>query len=159
MLCNFVKNGAVKIWVDADACPVAVRDIISRAAHRRGIETVFVANKALPVMQSPRISFVEVDDSPDAADGFIAENAQSTDLVVTQDIPLAHILVSKNIMVLSPRGVTFAPENIGERISVRNLMQDLRDSGESTGGPRPFGDKERRAFASAFDRALTRLLK
>lgn len=149
----------MKIWVDADACPVAVRDIISRAAHRRAIETVFVANKSFPIMQSPHISFVEVDDTPDAADRFIGENAQSVDLVITQDIPLAHILVSKEIVVLSPRGVTFTPDNIGERISVRNLMQDLRDSGEATGGPKPFGDKERREFASAFDRALTKLSK
>lgn len=110
-------------------------------------------------MQSEHISFMEVDDSPDAADGYIGEKAQNTDLVITQDIPLAHILVAKDIVVLSPRGVTFTRDNIGERISVRNLMQDLRDSGESTGGPRPFGDKERREFASAFDRALTKLLK
>lgn len=147
----------MKIWVDADACPIAVKDIISRAAHRRSIEAIFVANKVLPLMLSPYISFVQVDTTPDAADHYIGENANIGDLVVTQDIPLAHILVPKNIVVLSPRGLVFTPDNIGERISVRNLMQDLRDSGESTSGPKPFGDKERREFASAFDRALTKL--
>lgn len=147
----------MKIWVDADACPIAVKDIISRAAHRRSIEAVFVANKLLPLMTSPYISFTQVDFSPDAADRFIAESALEGDLVVTQDIPLAHILVPKNIVVLSPRGLVFTPDNIAERISVRNLMQDLRDSGETTSGPKPFGDKERREFAAAFDRALTKL--
>lgn len=147
----------MKIWVDADACPVAVKDIISRAAHRKSVETVFVANKVLPLMLSPFISFVQVDAEPDAADKYIGENALVGDLVITQDIPLAHILVPKNIVVLSPRGLVFTPDNIGERISMRNLMQDLRDSGETTGGPKPFGDKERREFASSFDRALTKL--
>ncbi len=149
----------MKIWVDADACPVTVRDIISRAAHRRSINTVFVANKLLQLMPSPFISFEQVEATPDAADQYIGENAELGDLVITQDIPLAHILVPKDIVVLSPRGITFTPDNIGERISVRNLMQDLRDSGETTGGPKPFGDKERREFASAFDRALTKLMK
>ncbi len=147
----------MKIWVDADACPVAVKDIISRAAHRKTIETIFVANKILPLMESPYISFVQVDATPDAADQYIGENAVEGDLVVTQDIPLAHILVPMNVVVLSPRGLVFTPDNIGERIAVRNLMQDLRDTGETTGGPKPFGDKERREFASAFDRALTKL--
>ncbi|MBP7862902.1 YaiI/YqxD family protein [bacterium] len=147
----------MKIWVDADACPVAVKDIISRAAHRKTIETIFVANKILPLMMSPYISFVQVDTTPDAADQYIGEHAIEGDLVVTQDIPLAHILVPMNVVVLSPRGLVFTPDNIGERIAVRNLMQDLRDTGETTGGPKPFGDKERREFASAFDRALTKL--
>lgn len=147
----------MKIWVDADACPVAVKDIISRAAHRKTIETIFVANKILPLMMSPYISFVQVEATPDAADQYIGEHAIEGDLVVTQDIPLAHILVPMNVVVLSPRGLVFTPDNIGERIAVRNLMQDLRDTGETTGGPKPFGDKERREFASAFDRALTKL--
>ncbi|MBX3149799.1 YaiI/YqxD family protein [Candidatus Obscuribacterales bacterium] len=149
----------MKIWVDADACPGAVKDIIVTAAHRRKVETVFVANKLIVVPDSPMISAIQVDMSPDAADRLIESRAVKGDLVITQDIPLAHALVQNSVTVINPRGEAFTPENIGERLSMRNLMQDVRDAGELTGGPKAFGDKEKRTFASMFDKELTRLLR
>jgi|ERR1700679_4211981 uncharacterized protein YaiI (UPF0178 family) len=149
----------MKIWVDADACPGAVRDIVISAAVKRAVEAVFVANKKLTFPETPFVSFQQVAMGPDVADQVIALEAQVGDLVITQDIPLAHILVTNGVSAISPRGVIFCPDNIGERLSVRDLMQELRDTGEMTGGPKQFGDKEKRAFASAFDRELTRLLR
>jgi len=149
----------MKIWVDADAAPGAVKDIVMAAAVKRAVEAVFVANKKLTIPQSSLISFIQVEVSPDAADYLIAADSQVGDLVITQDIPLAHILVTKGVTTISPRGIIFTPDNIGERLSVRDLMQGLRDAGEITGGPKQFGDKEKRAFASAFDKELTRLLR
>lgn len=149
----------MKIWVDADACPGVVRDIVVGAAHRRQVDTVFVANKPLTLPPSSFIAFVQVDMSPDAADGYIIDNAVKGDLVITQDIPLAHPLVHKEIVVINPRGFIYNLDNIGERLSVRDMMQDLRDVGVMTGGPKQFGDKQKREFASSFDRELTKLLR
>jgi uncharacterized protein YaiI (UPF0178 family) len=149
----------MKIWVDADACPGAVRDIVIRAANRRAIDTAFIANKPLFVPQAPHLSFIQVSLGPDVVDQHIIEQAQCGDLVITQDIPLAATLVAQGIVVISPHGTLFSESNIGERLASRNLMSDLRDFGLVTGGPRPFGEKEKRAFANAFDQALTRLLK
>lgn len=149
----------MKIWVDADACPGAVKDIVTTAAYRKSIEAIFVANKAIALPTTPLLSSVVVDMSADAADRYIAEGAVPGDLVITQDIPLAHILVHNEVMVINPRGEKFTAENIGERLSIRNLLQDVRDTGEITGGPKPFGDREKRAFASTFDRELTRLIR
>lgn len=148
----------MKIWVDADACPVAVKDIIVHASHRRKINTVFVANKDMLVPDSPLISFVRVASTPDAADQYIQTHAESGDLVVTQDIPLAHVLVPMKVVVINPRGEKYTSENIGERLSIRDFMQERRDSGDITGGPKQFGEKEKRAFAATFDRELTRML-
>ncbi len=149
----------MKIWVDADACPGGVKDIVIRAAHRRKVETVFVANKIIALPDSPLFSCLQVDMSPDAADRLIGESAQTGDLVITQDIPLAHILVHRNIVVINPRGETFTTENIGERLSMRDLSQHRRDAGEMTGGPKAFGEREKRQFSSTFDRELTKLLR
>jgi uncharacterized protein len=149
----------MRIWVDADALPGAVRDIIVSAAIKRKVEAVFVANKTLTFPPSPYISSQLVDITPDAADQLIAEQARPGDLVITQDIPLAHILVTNGVATISPRGVEFTEDNIGERLSVRDLMQDLREIGEITGGPKQFGEKEKRVFASTFDRQLTRLMR
>jgi len=149
----------MKIWVDADACPGAVKDIVMSAALKRKVEAVFLANKTLTLPASTFISFQLVKATPDAADQLIAREAATGDLVITQDIPLAHILVTNGVTTISPRGIIFTPDNIGERLSVRDLMTELRDSGEMTGGPKQFGEKEKRHFASAFDRELTRLLR
>lgn len=149
----------MKIWVDADACPGAVKDIVVSAAHRRSIETVFVANKAILLPSSPLISAVQVDMSPDAADRVIEKHASKGDMVITQDIPLAHALVQQGILVINPRGDLYTEENIGERLSIRNFMQDARDAGEITGGPKQFGEREKRAFAATFDRELTKLIR
>lgn len=148
----------MKIWIDADACPGAVRDIVIKAAVRRQIQILFVANKQLVLPESEFISLVKVEAGADVADMYIQSNAVPGDLVVTQDIPLAHSLVSAGTVVLSPRGEVFTEDNIGERIALRDLCTGLRDAGEITGGPKQFGEKEKRAFASGFDRELAKLL-
>ncbi|MCA9806238.1 MAG: DUF188 domain-containing protein, partial [Cyanobacteria bacterium HKST-UBA02] len=107
----------MKIWVDADACPVALREIISRAAHKRQIDAIFVTNSELRVSESPFISAVRVEGGPDRADDYIAEQAEAGDLAITQDIPLAHRLVDKDVLVIEQRGVLLTRENIGERLS------------------------------------------
>lgn len=149
----------LKIFVDADACPQPVRDIVLRTASRLRIEAVFVANKLLSLPESPYIKFVLVEAGPDLADKYIQASAQKTDLVVSQDILLAHGLVKAGIVVINPRGDVYSEENISERISSRDLLQSLRDTGLITGGPSQYGEKQKRAFASALDRELTKLKK
>lgn len=149
----------MKIFVDADACPQPVRDIVIRTVARLQIEAVFVANKSLSLPESPLIKFVLVEAGPDLADEYIKDSATKGDLVISQDIPLAHALVKAGIVVINPRGDVYTEENIADRISSRDLLQSLRDSGLITGGPSQYGEKEKRAFASALDRELTRLRK
>lgn len=149
----------MRIWVDADACPAVIKDIVLKAALRLAIQTIFVANKTLFVPESPYISMVRVALGPDVVDAHIVAEAQSGDLAITQDIPLAAQLIDLEVVVLSPHGTLFTPANIGERLSVRNLLQDMRDTGMVTGGPKPFGEKEKRQFANMFDQTLTRLRK
>lgn len=147
----------LKIWIDADACPGAVTEVVSRAAHKLHIDTVFVANKLLRPPESPYISTVLVKAGMDVADAYIAEQADCGDLVVTNDVPLASLLVPRGVVVISPRGDLFDEHNIGERLSSRDLMQSLRETGTITGGPEPFNEKHKRAFANRFDAALQRL--
>ncbi|MGH9551983.1 MAG: YaiI/YqxD family protein [Terriglobales bacterium] len=148
---------AITVWVDADACPVPIRDIILRAAKKRSIRTIFVANKPIALPESESIGFVLVQNGPDEADAYIAENASAGDLVVTQDIPLAAQLVPRGATVISPRGDSFNAQNISDRLSTRDLLYELRSIGEITGGPAPFDDKLKRKFASLFDAALYKL--
>jgi uncharacterized protein YaiI (UPF0178 family) len=149
----------VRIWIDADACPQAVRDIVIKTVVRLKLEAVFVANKSLNLPESPLIKSVLVPAGPDVADDYIKTSAQDSDLVISQDIPLAHYLVKAGIVVINPRGDVYTEANISDRISSRDLMESLRDAGMITGGPGQFGEKEKRAFASALDRELTRLRK
>ena len=149
----------MKIWVDADACPGPVRDILLRAAERLKVPTVFVANKRLTLPRSELVSSVQVGAGLDVADRHIAAEAQQGDLAVTQDIPLAALLVPRGVVVMDPRGELFTEENITERLSVRNFMQELRDSGVTTGGPSGFSARDKQEFAATLDRELTRLLK
>jgi len=135
-----------------------VKEIVLNASVKRSVAVTFVANKALVLPISERVSFVQVKTAPDAADHFIAEHASVEDLVITQDIPLAHSLLKKGVTTINPRGGKFTEDNIGERLSMRDLKETLRDQGEMTGGPSAFGQKERRAFAATFDRELTRML-
>jgi uncharacterized protein len=147
------------IWVDADACPGPVKDIIVAAAKRLNLNTVFVANKQILLPPHDCLSCVLVELGADAADQHIADRAVPGDLAITADIPLAHTLVTKGVTVIDHRGGKFTEDNVGDRMSGRELMQHLRDSGEISGGPKPFGDKEKRAFAATLDRELTRLTK
>lgn len=147
----------MKVWVDADACPVPIRQIIVRAANRVKADTVFVANKPVTLPAHPHLFFVAVDRGSDVADAYICENAAAGDLVITQDIPLAAQLVPRGITVISPRGDSYNSNNITDILASRNLMQDLRDSGTITGGPAPFDEKLKRKFSNLFDAALHRL--
>jgi uncharacterized protein len=150
----------VKIWVDADAAPRDVKDIVFRAALRLEIDAVLVANQRLPLpLNNRRVSTVVVPGGPDAADRHIAEHACAGDVVVTADIPLAAILVAQGLVVLDPRGELYSEENVQERLSIRDFMESLRGSGVETGGARPYGPKEKQRFAAALDRALTRALR
>jgi uncharacterized protein YaiI (UPF0178 family) len=144
------------IWVDADAAPRDVKEIVYRAAQRLEIETVLVANQPLSVPRhNPVVRAVLVRGGPDAADAHIADHAASGDLAVTADIPLAAILVEKGLVVLDPRGERYTEDNVRERLSIRDFMESLRGSGVETGGAKPFGPREKKAFAGALDRALT----
>jgi uncharacterized protein len=149
----------MRIWVDADACPGPVRDILLRASQRLKVPIVFVANRPLTLPRSELVSTVQVGAGLDVADRHLAASAQGGDLAVTQDIPLAALLVPKGVVVLDPRGELFTGENIAERLSVRNFMQELRESGVMTGGPSGFSAQDRQQFAAALDRELTRLQK
>lgn len=146
------------LWLDADAIPRDVKEIVFRAADRLQLETVLVANQRVPLPPGyPMLSAVRVDGGPDVADRYIAEHAVAGDVAITQDIPLAAILVAKDVVVLDPRGVEHTSETVGERLSIRDFADALRGSGVETGGPRPYGQKDKQAFASALDRVLTRL--
>ncbi|MEO7238494.1 MAG: YaiI/YqxD family protein [Gemmatimonadales bacterium] len=150
----------MKIWVDADAAPRKVKELVFRAAKRLQVETILVANQRLqPPAGNPLVTAVRVDGGPDVADQYIAEHAELGDLVVTQDIPLAALLVPRHIVVLDPRGEEHTAETIGERLSIRDFMDRVRLAGGVTGGPPPFDARARQAFAGALDRALTRLLR
>ena len=150
----------LKIWVDADAAPRDVKELVFRAAKRLGIEVILVANQRLQTPPgNPFVSAVRVEGGPDVADRYIAEHAVAGDLVVTQDVPLAAQLVPREVAVLDPRGEEHTAETIGERLSVRDFMDQARLSGIVTGGPPPYDARARQAFAAALDRALTRGLR
>jgi len=145
------------ILVDADACPV--KDEVYKVAQRRGARVFVVSNS---FMQIPRADFIErviVPAGPDVADDWIAERATPQTVVVTQDLPLADRCVKMGARVLSPKGQECTPQNIGSALATRNLMTDLRSAGETTSGPPPFGPRDRSAFLSALDLALTRMAR
>jgi uncharacterized protein YaiI (UPF0178 family) len=149
-----------RIWIDADAAPREVKEIVFRAALRLEIQTVMVANQRMrPPANNPFVVFEWVRHGPDEADQYIVSNAAEGDLAVTADIPLAADLVQKGVHVLDPRGEEYTEANVRERLSIRDFMADLRDTGVETGGPRAFGDREKREFAGALDRYLTRALR
>lgn len=144
----------MRIWIDADACPREVKDVIFRAAERTRVPVVLVANKAMHIPKSELVSMVQVKGGPDVADDHIAEHAVSGDVAVTADIPLAARLVPSGVVTIDPRGVVFDDDNIGERLSVRDFMADVRDTGVLTGGPPAFSPRDKQKFASALDAAL-----
>lgn len=147
----------MKIWVDADAAPKDVKDIVARAAGRLEIEAVMVANQRLFVAPGHEfVTSLRVAGGPDAADDHIAEHAQKGDVCITADIPLAARLVPKGVVVIDPRGEELTEENVGERLSVRDFMDGLRGAGVVTGGPAAYGPREKQAFAGALDRTLAK---
>jgi uncharacterized protein YaiI (UPF0178 family) len=142
------------IWVDADACPAVIKDILYRAAERWQRSLTLVANQMLRTPPSPLIRAVQVPRGFDVADDYIVEHAAAGDLVITGDIPLAAQVIDKNALVLSPRGERYTPDTIRERLSLRDMMEDLRNAGVDTGGPAAFSQADRRAFANALDRLM-----
>jgi uncharacterized protein YaiI (UPF0178 family) len=150
----------VKLWIDADAAPRDVKEIVFRAAERLSLHTVLVANQRVPFPTGHAfVTAVRVDGGPDVADRYIAETAEPGDVAVTADIPLAAILVAAGVLVLDPRGVELTAENVGERLTVRDFMEGLRGAGVDTGGPKAYGTREKQAFASTLDRMLTRAMR
>jgi len=142
------------IWVDADACPVPVREIICRAATRWKVQTTFIANHAITLPPSPFISRRQVPQGFDVADNEIMDQMNTGDLVITQDIPLAAEAIEKGATVFNPRGQAFTKENIRQRLAMRNFMEEMRNAGQVTGGPAPFGQADRKEFANQLDRWL-----
>ena len=144
------------IWVDADACPNAIKEILYRAAQRTRIHMTLVAGQPVVAPRSPWVKAVTVATGFDAADDAIIERLQAGDLVITGDIPLAARAVAAGATALNPRGEFYTEENIRERLAMRDLMASLRDTGTVSGGPPPLGNVERQTFANALDRWLAK---
>jgi hypothetical protein len=150
---------AFTFWIDADACPRDAKDLIFRTANRLQVKTVLVANSQMNVPLSPYLSTVRVGQGLNVADDYIAEAAKAGDVAVTADIPLAATLVRKGVAVIDPRGELYTEENVEERLAIRNFMQEVRDSGVATGGPKAFDARTRQLFANAVDRVLGQALR
>lgn len=144
------------IWVDADACPKAIKEILYRAADRKKVELVLVANRPIHTPRSPHVRLLVVPRGFDVADKRIVEEMKAGDLVITGDIPLAAAVVEKGGLALGPRGEEFTEDNVQERLAMRNLLDHLRGTGMELGGPDALGKSDRQAFANALDRILTR---
>jgi len=144
----------MKIWVDADACPGVIKEILFRAAERTKIETTLVANQLLRVPPSPYIRALQVPAGFDMADNRIAQEVQPGDLVITADIPLAAQVIEREGFALNPRGEFYTRDNIRERLTMRNFMEELRGSGVDISGPSTFNQGDRQAFAAQLDRFL-----
>ena len=144
------------IWVDADATPKPIREVICKAAIRTAITTYFVANHRVPVTPCPHIHTVQVEAGFDVADNVIVQRAEDGDLVITQDIPLAAELMERAITVINNRGETYTAETIRQRLNMRDFMETLRASGIQSGGQNAYGQREKQAFANELDRLLAR---
>jgi len=148
----------MKIWVDADACPVVAKEILYRAAERTKVSIVLVANQALQMPTSSYVSSVQVSKGFDVADDEIVKRLTAGDLVITSDIPLAAEVLEKGGQALSPRGELFTTENIRGRLNMRDFLDTMRASGLETGGPAAYGQRDRQAFANRLDQLLTKYL-
>ncbi len=150
------REDTMAIWVDADACPAPIRDILYRAAERCAVRTTLVANQPIRTPGSRYIRSLQVAPGFDVADDEIVRRCTAGDLVITADIPLASAVIDKGAGALSPRGEAFTRETVRERLNMRDFMDTLRASGINTGGPPPLGSRERQAFANHLDRWLAR---
>ncbi len=139
------------IWIDGDACPKVIKEILFRAAERTGIEVILVANQDIHIPRSRLIRSIRVPRGLDVADGEIVRRVGPFDLVVTADIPLAAAVLEKGAVALDPRGDVHTPDTIAERLSLRNFLDELRGTGVDTGGPAPFAARDRQSFANALD--------
>lgn len=148
----------MKIWIDADACPKVVKEIVFKASFRLQVPVCLVANSYMSHPHGGLISSIKVDQGADVADTYIVEHVNPVDLVITADIPLASFIVEKGATAINPRGELYTEENISERLSIRDFMQELRDGGVDTGGPAPFGPKDKANFANSFNQIITKLM-
>ncbi len=144
------------MWVDADACPKVIKDILYRAAQRVQMPLTLVANHPLQVPRSPLIQALQVAAGFDVADNYLVQQSCPGDLVITADIPLAAELVAKGVIAINPRGEQYTPENIRQRLAMRDFMQQMRDSGQVSGGPPPLDNSDKQAFANTLDRLLAK---
>jgi uncharacterized protein len=149
----------LKIWIDGDAMPGEIKEIILRAAQRLKVPTILVANKNVHVGNGAFVSFVRVTKGADVADAHIVNKSGAGDFCVTADIPLAAALVAKGLTVIDPRGDLYSTETVGERLAMRDFMAGLREAGVQTGGPPPFDAKAKQKFAARFDHLLTKALR
>jgi len=149
----------MKIWVDADACPVVIKDILFKAANRAQIVTTLIANHYIKIPPSPFIKFVQVQNGFDIADDEIVKRVQKKDLVITSDIPLADEVITKLALALSPRGELYSKENIKSRLNIRDFMDTMRASGVHTGGPSAMSQTDRQNFANHLDRIIQQAQK
>lgn len=147
---------APQIWVDADACPVPVKEILFRAAERAQVQVTLVANQALRTPPSRFVRSLQVAGGFDVADNEIVQRVAAGDLVVTQDIPLAAQVIAKGALAVNPRGVLYTTDTIAQQLSMRNFMDELRGAGVDTGGPAAFHPRDRQAFANQLDGWLQR---
>ncbi len=147
------------IWIDADSCPRQVREMIFRAALRLRLPLALVANRPIPFPKNDLFSMILSDSSPDAADDYIVEHAETNDLIITRDIPLAKRLVDNKMRVINDRGTVYTETNINDRLGLRNLMLDLHNSGIYPAKTSQFGKKELQEFANALDRELQKMIK
>lgn len=146
----------MKILVDADACPKPIKEILFRAATKRSLDTLLVANQYMAVPPSPFIKSIQVMKGFDVADNEIVQRAEPGDLVITADIPLAAEVIAKGAFALNPRGEFYTTENVRQRLNMRDFMETLRSSGIQSGGPPPLNQQDRQQFANALDRFLVR---
>lgn len=146
----------MKIWVDADACPVVIKEMLYRSAIRTGVSTTLVANAFLRVPPSPNIFSIQVNKGFDVADNYIVQAVEIGDLVITADIPLAAQVVAKGAYALNPRGEMYTNANIAERLAMRDMMDELRSQGAEIGGPAAFNQADRQKFAAELDRFIAR---
>jgi uncharacterized protein YaiI (UPF0178 family) len=153
------RGRRLTIWVDGDAMPGEIKDIILRAAQRLRVASVVVANKNVHVGSGAFVSFVRVTQGADVADAYIVEASRAEDFCITADIPLAAALVAKGLTVIDPRGDVYSEATVGERLAVRDFMVGLREAGVQTSGPPPFDAKAKQKFAARFDSLLTRALR
>lgn len=147
---------SMTVWVDADSCPVAVKEILFKAAKRAEMETILVANHYMQVPPSPWIQLLQVESGFDKADDYIVEKVLPGDLVVTGDIPLASEIIAKQALVINSRGEALDKQNIGARLNMRDFMETMRSSGEQTGGPKAFSQRDKQNFANALDRYIAK---
>lgn len=147
------------IWIDADACPKAIKDLIYRTSNRLQLPVILVANSSMNIPQHPLIKIIVVNQGDDVADKYIVDHCTIHDVIITQDIPLAALIINKGASAINSRGELYTEDNIYERLATRDLMKELRDSGMVTGGPAVFNAKNVEHFANSLNKVLTKLLK